>query len=163
MNSIVQILVLLAVVLMQLGLSPGGALPPTDSQAPATRPPRPVPRRDPTAASKVFNDQRAAPAKTILPGALLRARRQVEERIRNGVIPVVPHGNPRSGSAAPSSLAAASAVTESRWSLIGPESIAQGVGGEARYPIAGRVSAVAIEGARPRAYIGPIVRCRVTP
>ncbi len=100
MKSTLKILalVVLALVTTLLGLSPGGAAALPVDRDPSRSLPSPVQKRDPTAAERFFYDQRAAPAKTIQPGALLRARRQVEERLPNAVIPAIPRENPGSGS-----------------------------------------------------------------
>src|SRR5207248_2525018 len=120
-SVLLPLFVLLSMVLAQIG--PAGAA--TASQAPPADAPAlqvpPSQRHAPHDKEREgdvdmredwFYGQRAAPGTHVPPGALPRAREQLETRLRSGAIPRAAQG--------PS---APLAVTESVWSAIGPQPI----------------------------------------
>src|SRR5262249_11182955 len=101
----------------------------------------PVLRSDPAAAEKYFHDQRAAPGRTIPPGALLRAQQDLQPRVRSGAMHVFEVGQ-RSRGRSLSPIGQPTLGTSS-WAAIGPDPIQTGLSGQDQGPLpaSGRATA----------------------
>ncbi|MBI4491752.1 MAG: hypothetical protein HY690_03055, partial [Chloroflexi bacterium] len=140
--GVLTLLTLLAVPLQPLPLGPTTV---EAQQAPPTRqlPPQ-VQKSKAFLREQYFHDQRALPGDEIPEGALLRARQQLQDRVRSGALLTAPQGE-----------RTAATASEGPWTLLGPEPIGSGVSGWAsgELPNSGRVTAVAVVDANT-VYIG---------
>ncbi|HZU04949.1 MAG TPA: dockerin type I domain-containing protein [Chloroflexota bacterium] len=129
-------LVGLVTVLLGLGVFP----PPAAPAARAQRPPEQEREASPAEREAYFYWQRAAPAQTIPPGALARARAQLEAALQRGTLQRAPQGVP-----------SAQGVVETPWVAIGPQPIGEGLAGfgAGQLPNAGRVTALAVDPSDP--------------
>jgi photosystem II stability/assembly factor-like uncharacterized protein len=90
---------------------------------------------------------RALPDEDIPDRALLRARQQLDQRVRSGALPTAPQGASADGARVP--------FTESPWTAIGPAPIGSGLSGSGvgTLPYIGRVAALAVADANT-VYLG---------